>query len=49
VLGPLTDILKPRQKLVMSVEGEQAFNILKDFSKPFYIDCDASNTGVGVF
>jgi len=59
VSAPLAGLLKPRQKFVMSVEGERAFNKLKemlcsapvlrspDFSKPFYIHCDASNTGVG--
>ncbi|KAH8385738.1 hypothetical protein KR200_005277, partial [Drosophila serrata] len=59
VSAPLTDLLKPRQKFVMTPEGEEAFTKLKemlcsapvlrspDFSKPFYIHCDASNSGVG--
>ncbi|XP_030385488.1 uncharacterized protein LOC115632467 isoform X1 [Scaptodrosophila lebanonensis] len=59
ISAPLTDLLKPRQKFIMTPEGEQAFVKLKqllclapvlrspDFSKPFFIHCDASKTGVG--
>jgi len=59
VSAPLTNLLKPRQKFIMTPEGEEAFKKLKkmlcaapvlrspDFSQLFYIHCDASNSGVG--
>ncbi|XP_033237657.1 uncharacterized protein [Drosophila pseudoobscura] len=59
VAAPLTDLLKPRQKFSMTPAGQEAFEKLKemlcsapvlrspDFSKPFYVHCDASKTGVG--
>jgi len=59
VSAPLTDLLKPKRKFSMTPEGQQAFEKLKemlssapvlrspDFSRPFYIHCDASKTGVG--
>jgi len=55
VSAPLTDLLNPRQKFAMSVEKKEIkemccsapFLRSPDFSKPFYIHCDASNTGVG--
>jgi len=52
-------LLKPKKKFQMTPEGETAFNQLKtmqcsapilrnaDFSKPFFMQCDVSKTGVG--
>lgn len=56
---PLTDALKGKQKFLWSEVANEAFNELKqamitapvlhtpDFSRSFYIHCDASHTGVG--
>lgn len=57
--SPLTDLLKKSSKLNWSDAAENAFNSLKaalvsapvlknpDFSKRFYVQCDASLVGVG--
>lgn len=59
VSAPLTDLLKAKRRFTMTEDGQQAFTQLKrmlcsapvlrspDFSKPFYIHCDASKSGVG--
>jgi len=59
ISSPLTDFLKPRKKFKMTTEGEKAFVLLKDMlcsapvlrsadlTKPFYVQCDASKSGVG--
>lgn len=51
VTVPLTNLLKPRQKFVMTPEGKEAFESLKklvcsapelrspDFGKPFWVQC----------
>jgi len=57
--APLTDLLTPERKLAFTEQALKAFEDLKtrlteapilksaDFSKPFFIHCDASKTGVG--
>lgn len=59
ITAPITDLLGKRDKFSWSVEANEAFEKLKvcmttapvlqhpNFSKPFVIQCDASNTGVG--
>ncbi|XP_043064101.1 uncharacterized protein LOC122320091 [Drosophila ficusphila] len=59
VAAPLTDLLKPGKKFQMTPEGEKVFVSLKemlcsapvlrspDFTRPFYVQCDASKSGVG--
>ncbi|XP_044572730.1 uncharacterized protein LOC6503773 isoform X1 [Drosophila ananassae] len=59
VAAPLTDLLRAKRKFTMTEKGHQAFIELKrrlctapvlrspDFTKPFYIQCDASKSGVG--
>lgn len=59
VASPLTDLLKKGKKFLWSVEAQQSFDGLKeallndpvlvnpDFQKHFFIQCDASKTGVG--
>jgi len=59
ISSTLTDFLKPRKKFKMTTEGEKAFVLLKDMlcsapvlrsvdlTKPFYVQCDASKSGVG--
>lgn len=57
--APITDMLKKSDKFLWTDEAQQAFDKLKvslttapvlthpDFDHPFYIQCDASITGVG--
>lgn len=57
--APLTELLKKGKKFVWSLEAQQSFDDLKrsllespvpinpDFNRHFYIQCDASKTGVG--
>lgn len=59
ITTPLTDLLKAHRKFTWSEMAQKAFDDLKliltttpvlhspDFSQPFYIHCDASNTGIG--
>lgn len=59
ITSPLTDCTKTKSKFVMTDEGIAAMNKVKealttapvlseaDFSKMFFIQCDASTTGVG--
>jgi len=59
VAAPLTDLLKSKNKFVITPEGKESFEALKDmlcsapvfrspdFSRPFFVQCDASNSGVG--
>lgn len=59
IAAPLTDTLKKSQKFIMTPEALESFEALKkalttapvlkhpDFSKRFYIQCDASNYGLG--
>lgn len=59
VASPLSDLLKKRQKFIWSESAQTSFDNLKnalisapilvnpDFTKRFYIQCDASSTGVG--
>lgn len=55
----LTDVLKPKKKFIMTADALKSFNALKealttepvlanaDFERTFYIQCDASDRGVG--
>lgn len=52
--APLTDALKKGKKFEISTEALEAFNSLKraltsapDFSKRFWVQCDASDYGLG--
>ena len=59
IAAPLTDMLKKRDKFVMTPAAYEAFEKLKtalttapvlvhpNFNKPFFIQCDASHVGVG--
>lgn len=59
VTAPLTNLLKANRKFSWNEEAQKSFEELKtilttapvlhspDFTKPFYIHCDASNTGIG--
>lgn len=59
ISAPITDLLKKSKKFEWTVEAHSAFEELKrclttapflanpDFGRPFVIQCDASNTGVG--
>lgn len=59
VAAPLTDLLKKSDRFVWTPEAQQSFDALKtslttapvlthpDFDQPFFIQCDASITGVG--
>lgn len=59
VTGPLTDLLKKSKSFTWTEQANSAFNLLKtklasapvlvnpDFTKPFTIQCDASQSGVG--
>lgn len=59
VSAPITDTLKKADNYIWTPEAQEAFDKLKvalttapvlthpDFSKPFFIQCDASITGVG--
>lgn len=59
ISGPLTELIRKSQKFVMTSEALNAFQTLKaalisepilvhpDFSKPFFVHCDASKWGVG--
>lgn len=57
--APITDLLKKHSRFSWTTEAQSAFEILKDkltsapvlshpdFTKPFVVQCDASNSGVG--
>jgi len=49
VAAPLTDLLKPKKKFVMTPEGKESFEapVLRspDFSRPFFAQCDSSKSG----
>lgn len=59
VAAPLTEVLKKNKKFVWEKEQQSAFENLKlalttapvlahpNFNRPFYIQCDASKTGIG--
>lgn len=59
IAAPITDLLGKKSKMIWSPDAQQAFEKLKtaltsapvlqnpNFNKPFYIQCDASKTGVG--
>lgn len=59
IAAPITDLMKNSKQFTWTVEADEAFKILKDrlttapvlthpdFTKPFYIQCDASILGVG--
>lgn len=59
IAAPITDLLGKHPRFIWTNEAQEAFDQLKqrltsapvlshpDFSKPFFIQCDASNMGVG--
>lgn len=59
IAAPITDLLKKQARFTWTSEAQKAFDILKsrltsapvlshpDFTRPFVIQCDASNSGVG--
>lgn len=59
IAAPITDLLGKHPRFIWTIEAQDAFDLLKqrltlapvlshpDFSKPFFIQCDASNMGVG--
>jgi len=59
VAAPLTNLLKHKKKFVMTPEGKESFEALKDmlcsapvlrspdFFRPFFDQCDISKSGVG--
>lgn len=59
ISAPLTDTLKKNEKFVMKLPAIESFDSLKnalttapvlrhpDFGKPFFIQCDASDVGIG--
>lgn len=59
IAAPITDLLKKQARFTWTENAQSAFDLLKlrltsapvlshpDFSKPFVVQCDASNSGVG--